>query len=136
MEKKALGKGLEALLPTVQFKAPTLPTTDVQEILLTQIIPNRYQPRTTFSEDEISELSESIKKNGLIQPVMVRRKGDGIYELIAGERRFRIQRFFLSLPRYGDRRALQGRRVVDNRQHMALCRRAVLSVVFRSRRSR
>ena len=92
MEKKALGKGLEALLPTVQFKAPTLPTTDVQEILLTQIIPNRYQPRTTFSEDEISELSESIKKNGLIQPVMVRRKGDGIYELIAGERRLRASK--------------------------------------------
>jgi ParB family chromosome partitioning protein len=92
MEKKALGKGLEALLPTVQFKAPTLPTADVQEILLTQIIPNRYQPRTTFSEDEISELSESIKKNGLIQPVMVRRKGDGIYELIAGERRLRASK--------------------------------------------
>jgi ParB family chromosome partitioning protein len=93
MEKKALGKGLEALLPTVQFKAPTLQqSTDVQEIPLTQIIPNRYQPRTTFPEVEISELSESIKKNGLIQPIMVRRKGDGIYELIAGERRLRASK--------------------------------------------
>ena len=89
MEKKALGKGLEALLPTVHFKEPVPQHADVQEVPLGQIIPNRYQPRTTFSEGEISELAESIKKNGLIQPVMVRRKGDGLYELIAGERRFR-----------------------------------------------
>jgi ParB family transcriptional regulator, chromosome partitioning protein len=89
MEKKALGKGLEALLPTVHFKEPIQQPADVQEVSLNQIIPNRYQPRTTFSEREIFELSESIKKNGLIQPIMVRRKGDGVYELIAGERRFR-----------------------------------------------
>jgi ParB family transcriptional regulator, chromosome partitioning protein len=92
MEKKALGKGLEALLPTVHFKEPIPQHTDVQEVPLSHIIPNRYQPRTTFSEREISELSESIKKNGLIQPIMVRRKGDGFYELIAGERRFRATR--------------------------------------------
>jgi ParB family transcriptional regulator, chromosome partitioning protein len=92
MEKKALGKGLEALLPTVHFKEPIPQHGDVQEVPLSQIIPNRYQPRTTFSEREISELSESIKKNGLIQPIMVRRKGDGLYELIAGERRFRATR--------------------------------------------
>jgi ParB family chromosome partitioning protein len=89
MEKKALGKGLEALLPTVHFREPVSQSADVQEVPLTHIIPNQYQPRTTFSQSEISELSESIKKNGLIQPIMVRRKGDGIYELIAGERRFR-----------------------------------------------
>jgi ParB-like partition proteins len=89
MEKKALGKGLEALLPTVHFKEPITQHADVQEVPLNHIIPNRYQPRTTFSEREISELSESIKKNGLIQPIMVRRKGDGLYELIAGERRLR-----------------------------------------------
>ena len=62
MEKKALGKGLEALLPTVHFKEPIPQHADVQEVPLSQIIPNRYQPRTTFSEREISELSESIKK--------------------------------------------------------------------------
>jgi len=89
MEKKALGKGIEALLPTVHFKETIPQHADVQEVSLNQIIPNRYQPRTTFSEREISELSESIKKNGLIQPIMVRRKGDGLYELIAGERRLR-----------------------------------------------
>lgn len=89
MEKKALGKGIEALLPTVHFKETIPLRADVQEVSLNQIIPNRYQPRTTFSEREISELSESIKKNGLIQPIMVRQKGDGLYELIAGERRLR-----------------------------------------------
>ena len=92
MEKKALGKGLEALLPTVHFKEPIPQHADVQDVPLSQVIPNRYQPRTTFSEHEIAELSESIKKNGLIQPIMVRRKGDGFYELIAGERRFRAAR--------------------------------------------
>ena len=60
MEKKALGKGLEALLPTVHFKELMPQPADVQEVSLNQIIPNRYQPRTTFSEREISELSESI----------------------------------------------------------------------------
>lgn len=89
MEKKALGKGLDALLPTVHFKEAKFQVTDIQELQLTQIIPNRYQPRTTFSEVDITELSESIRINGLIQPILVRRKGDGFYELIAGERRFR-----------------------------------------------
>ncbi len=89
MEKKALGKGLEALLPG------TTPTTTVtvpevaQRIPLEQILPNPFQPRKNFSEIDISELSDSINKNGIIQPVLVRRKGDGRYELIAGERRLR-----------------------------------------------
>lgn len=89
MEKKALGRGLEALLPHTAKPESTYSTQDVQELLLEHIIPNRYQPRTTFSEDELSQLAESIKQNGLLQPILVRRRGDGIYELIAGERRFR-----------------------------------------------
>lgn len=89
MEKKALGKGLEALLPG------TTPTTTVtvpeiaQRILLEQILPNPFQPRKNFSETDISELADSIHKNGILQPILVRRKGDGRYELIAGERRLR-----------------------------------------------
>jgi len=90
VEKKALGRGLEALLPHAAKAEPAYSTAqDVQEIPLQHIIPNRYQPRTTFSDDDISQLSESIKQNGLLQPIIVRRRGDGIYELIAGERRFR-----------------------------------------------
>jgi ParB family transcriptional regulator, chromosome partitioning protein len=93
VEKKALGRGLEALLPNaVAPKEASVPTSDVQELRLDHIIPNRYQPRKAFSEEELSQLAESIKENGLIQPILVRRRGDGIYELIAGERRLRAAR--------------------------------------------
>jgi ParB family chromosome partitioning protein len=84
---------LEALLPNaVTPKQNPDPTSDVQELRIDHIIPNRYQPRKTFSEEELSQLAESIKENGLIQPILVRRRGDGIFELIAGERRLRAAR--------------------------------------------
>lgn len=91
MEKKALGKGLQALLPekkTLVWKVEK-DEQAVSMIALTQIIPNRYQPRTTFVEENLTELAQSIKEHGVLQPIVVRRKGDGIYELIAGERRLR-----------------------------------------------
>ena len=56
------------------------------------IVPNRYQPRHTFPQEELAELAASIKESGVLQPIMVRRKGDGIYELIAGERRWRASK--------------------------------------------
>jgi ParB family transcriptional regulator, chromosome partitioning protein len=91
MEKKALGKGLQALLPekkTLVWKVEQDGQT-VSMISLDQILPNRYQPRTTFAEAELEELAQSVKEHGVLQPIVVRRKGDGMYELIAGERRFR-----------------------------------------------
>jgi ParB family chromosome partitioning protein len=99
MEKKALGKGLEALLPDSGFKTAT-PTREIQEIPLLNIIPNRYQPRSEFQESELAQLAESIKQNGVLQPVLVRRKGDGLYELIAGERRLRAAKLagLLTVP--------------------------------------
>jgi ParB family chromosome partitioning protein len=88
MEKKALGRGLDALLPsTRQTVEPE--RGDVQHLHLDAIIPNRYQPRQQFSETELADLAKSLKENGLLQPILVRRKGDGIFELIAGERRLR-----------------------------------------------
>lgn len=88
MEKKALGRGLDALLPSV--KATPMPeSAEVQRLRVDAIVPNRYQPRQTFAPQELAELSESLKQNGLLQPILVRRKGDGIYELISGERRWR-----------------------------------------------
>jgi ParB family chromosome partitioning protein len=88
MEKKALGRGLDALLPTA--RPPVEPERgDVQQLRLESIVPNRYQPRQQFSETELEDLAQSLKDNGLLQPVLVRRKGDGIFELIAGERRLR-----------------------------------------------
>jgi ParB family chromosome partitioning protein len=88
MEKKALGRGLDALLPTAR---PTVEPErgDVQQLRVESIVPNRYQPRQQFSEAELLDLAKSLKENGLLQPVLVRRKGDGIFELIAGERRLR-----------------------------------------------
>ena len=99
MEKKALGKGLEALLPEVRFKAEPLER-DVQELPLINIVPNRYQPRTEFTEADLAQLADSIKQNGVLQPVLVRRKGDGVYELIAGERRMRAAKLagLLTVP--------------------------------------
>ena len=88
MEKKALGRGLDALLPaTKPVSMPELP--EVQHLRVDAIVPNRYQPRQTFSPQELAELTASLKQSGLLQPILVRRKGDGLYELISGERRWR-----------------------------------------------
>lgn len=88
MEKKALGRGLDALLPAAKpVSMPELP--EVQHLRVDAIVPNRYQPRQTFSPQELEELTASLKQSGLLQPILVRRKGDGIYELISGERRWR-----------------------------------------------
>src|SRR5262245_6117706 len=88
MEKKALGRGLDALLPSAKPTAmPELP--EVQHLRTDAIVPNRFQPRQTFSPQELAELTASLKQTGLLQPVLVRRKGDGMFELISGERRWR-----------------------------------------------
>ena len=86
MEKKALGKGLAALLPESEARETGQ---TIHMIPVAQIVPNRYQPRKTFVEEELRELVESVKQHGILQPVLVRRKGEERYELIAGERRFR-----------------------------------------------
>jgi len=88
MEKKALGRGLDALLPATKVTA--IPEfSDTQHLRVDAIVPSRYQPRQTFSPQGLAELTASLKTSGLLQPVLVRRKGDGIYELISGERRWR-----------------------------------------------
>ena len=96
-KKTSLNKGLEALLGDVaESKNSEKPQKNVKketkekssEILLSQIRANQYQPRTSFDQKKLEELAESIKKHGVIQPVLVRKDGKG-FELIAGERRFR-----------------------------------------------
>lgn len=86
MEKKALGKGLAALLPESEARESGQ---TIHMIPVAQIVPNRHQPRKTFVEEELRELVESVKRHGILQPVLVRRKSENLYELIAGERRFR-----------------------------------------------
>lgn len=87
MERRALGKGLSALIPerTVEGEKHKEEIIYVQS---GQIKPNPFQPRESFDQASIEELSQSIREKGVIQPLLVRRRGDN-YELIAGERRFR-----------------------------------------------
>ena len=61
---------------------------EIFDIALQDLIPNRFQPREIFNDKELSELADSIKQHGVIQPIIVRKVGDK-YEIIAGERRFR-----------------------------------------------
>ncbi len=112
MEKKALGKGLDALLPSIDNRILAVDRGETQELGVDSIIPNRFQPRQHFNDEEISQLAESIRKNGLLQPIMVRRKGDGMYELIAGERRLRaakqagLQKISAVVRNCGDQEAM------------------------------
>ena len=84
MERKALGKGISALIP----ERETEKGESIKLLALGQIRPSPLQPRKEFDQQSLEELAQSIKEKGVIQPVLVRRRGD-YYELIAGERRFR-----------------------------------------------
>lgn len=84
--KLALGRGLDALLPGIE------PMEDISKEYFTcdigMIQPNRYQPRLRFSDNELEDMARSIRQQGIIQPLLVRKDNNG-YELIAGERRLR-----------------------------------------------
>ena len=85
MNRKALGRGLGALLSsdsTLELSA------EPSEVEIDSIVPGPMQPRTHFDEASLESLAESIRSHGIVQPLLVRRRGDG-YELIAGERRWR-----------------------------------------------
>jgi ParB family chromosome partitioning protein len=84
-KRPALGRGLSALIPDVPAAAAAERSLDVDTDLLR---PNRFQPRTNIADARIEDLSRSIKSNGIIQPIVVRRVEKG-YEIIAGERRWR-----------------------------------------------
>lgn len=85
MAKKALGKGLGSLMGTAEAETAALEPDSTLKI--SQIVPNKDQPRKLFKEAELSELSDSIKQNGILQPLLVRKKGTK-YEIVAGERRY------------------------------------------------
>jgi len=96
---KGLGRGLEALLgPRVEDSADAPPATPGQpaSLLLADMVPGVYQPRTRMDEGALYELAESIKSQGIMQPILVRKLASGAnagkYEIIAGERRFRAAR--------------------------------------------
>ncbi len=104
IDKSRLGRGLSSLIPpsakapvaerpvraeSAPASSPAPSDTDVRLIPLEKIVANAYQPRTEFDEAALRELADSVGVHGVLQPVMVRPRGGGRFELIAGERRFR-----------------------------------------------
>lgn len=91
--KKGLGRGLGALLDANSvIETTTEKEKDVKKIKITQIEPNKTQPRRDFDEEKIEELAESIREYGLLQPIVVKLNKNGFYTIIAGERRWRASR--------------------------------------------
>lgn len=86
--RRGLGRGLEALIPNVSVLQPHISTGEPSHAKICDIRPNPHQPREVFGEAALEELTSSVREKGLLQPLLVRRLGDG-FELIAGERRFR-----------------------------------------------
>ena len=86
MEKKGLGKGLGALIPGAEKEVRSAEGTDVE---VARITANPYQPRGRFDDEKFQELVNSVRVHGVLQPVVVRTKGEGEFELVAGERRLR-----------------------------------------------
>ncbi len=82
--KKGLGRGLSSLIGETKVE------TKVNKLLLSEIIPNRYQPRKNFDDENLNDLTNSIKERGVIQPIIVRKSStdNSKYEIIAGERRW------------------------------------------------
>ncbi len=88
MKQRGLGKGLEALFAENALEEQGKTIT----LRLSDIVPNRSQPRKSFDQEALSELAESIAQHGVLQPLLVRPMSDGSYQLVAGERRWRAAR--------------------------------------------
>ncbi|PJZ54306.1 ParB/RepB/Spo0J family partition protein [Leptospira adleri] len=101
IKPKALGRGLGNLIPVNENKAPMDSSSDgaLRDIRISEIRPNPGQPRKTFLEESLKELSETIKAHGVIQPIVVKQLDAG-YEIISGERRYRACKLagFVKIP--------------------------------------
>ena len=92
-KKRGLGRGLDALLPPTVPAAPSPAAPEpVTTLPVAKLRPNRLQPRTRFDEASLAELAESIRAQGIVQPLVVTSEGDGTYSIVAGERRLRAAR--------------------------------------------
>jgi ParB family transcriptional regulator, chromosome partitioning protein len=94
MNRKALGKGINALIPDFETGFPKSAEKGMiqsRELLIDEISPNRFQPRKYFDDDKLEELVTSISDNGILQPVVVQKAVNG-YELVVGERRWRASK--------------------------------------------
>ena len=91
MNRKALGKGINALIPDFEMGVPEAEPSAANDLLVDEISPNRLQPRNYFDDTKLEELVTSIEEHGVLQPVVVQ-KADSGYELIVGERRWRASK--------------------------------------------
>ncbi|MCX4186596.1 ParB/RepB/Spo0J family partition protein [Methylophaga sp. OBS4] len=91
-KKRGLGRGLDALLADVHQVENTNLDDSLQHFPLDMIQPGKYQPRVDMSQESLEELADSIRAQGLVQPIVVRPVGEGRYEIVAGERRWRASR--------------------------------------------
>jgi len=91
VSKRALGKGLDSLIQQYEDESDSAFNEGVTEVQIKHIIPNPDQPRKTFDEEALKELADSIREQGVIQPIILEESGDR-YIIIAGERRFRASR--------------------------------------------
>ena len=94
MKNKGLGRGLDAIfgLDGANIEAKNTPMNSMREIELSKIIPNPTQPRSTFDDEAMAELVDSIRTLGVIQPITVKRNTDNEYVIISGERRWRASK--------------------------------------------
>jgi ParB family chromosome partitioning protein len=91
-KKSALGRGLGALIDGANDAPIHKAISSINEIEISKIVANPYQPRTKFDEEALNELAASIKEIGIIQPITLRKIDDDQYQIIAGERRFRASK--------------------------------------------
>ena len=93
MQRKVLGRGLDALIASNSGGSATAEPASTMDIPVAEVGPNPHQPRLRFDDDAIKELAASIKASGVLQPIVVRRDPAGGYQLVAGERRLRAATF-------------------------------------------
>jgi ParB family chromosome partitioning protein len=125
VQRRRVGRGLEALLGPTATTAQARADGSLAHIAVASIRPNPYQPRNAIDEDALAELAASMERSGLLQPVVVRRAGDGTYELIAGERRWRAAqrlgwREIGAVVREADDRTLLALALIENLQRDGL----------------
>ena len=99
-KRTALGQGLDALIPLERPAGQSAPEAGIKYLAIDSLLPNPHQPRRSFPEESLADLSHSIKEMGVIQPLIVRSTTEGKYEIVAGERRWRAAKKagFFTIP--------------------------------------
>lgn len=125
MKQKGLGRGLDAIFGTEKVAVKAAPMSRMDEIAISQIIPNPTQPRKRFDDEALQELADSIRQLGVIQPITLRKTEDDKYIIISGERRWRASQMvgLESLPAYirdADDENLHAMALVENIQRQDL----------------